>query len=149
MEMVSRQGLYRPTVEDGVELSGMEILHPGGVPLTRRSAEVAGLRPGLRLLDVSSGRGTNAILYHQEFGVDVTGIDISPGMVEAARHRTALAGVSDRVQFHLGDSQQLPFAEDCFDAVINECAVGIPQNPARVLTEMARVVKPGGAVVIH
>lgn len=149
MEMVSRQGLHRPTVEDGVELSGIEILHPGGVQLTRRSAEVAGLRPGMKILDVSSGRGTNAILYHQEFGVEVVGIDISPGMVEAARNRASIAGVSDHVHFHLGDSQQLPFADNHFDAVVNECAVGIPQYPARVLMEMARVLKPGGGAVIH
>ena len=149
MEMVNRIGIYRPTVEDGVELSGIEMLHPGGVPLTRRTAEVAGLHPGMRILDVSSGRGTNAIFYHQHFAVDVTGIDISPEMVESAGKRAALAGVTDHVRFDLGDSQQLPYPDNSFDVVINECAVGIPQYPARVMMEMTRVLKPGGRVVIH
>lgn len=146
---MKRRGRYRPTVEDTVEISGIETLHPGGHELTRRTAEVAGLRPGLRVLDVSSGRGTQAVWYAARFGVEVVGVDIAEDMVATASARARLQGVESRVRFERGDSQALPFEDASFDVVINECAVGIPDDSQRVLDEMLRVVRPGGRVVIH
>lgn len=145
-----RKGIYRPTIEDAVEISGIETLHPGGFALTRRAAEVGGLRTrDLRVLDVSSGRGTQSVFYAQEYGAEVTGIDIAPEMVEAATTRAEAAGLGNKVTFRQGDSQALPFPDASFDVVINECAVGIPDDSQRVLEEMVRVVRPGGTVVIH
>ncbi len=146
---MKRQGIHRPTIEDLVEISGIETLHPGGFALTRRTAELLGLQTGMRLLDVSSGRGTQAVYYTRNFGVTVVGVDLADDMIAAARERSAAAGLDDRVTFQKGDSQNLPFADACFDAVVNECAVGIPDDSQRVLDEMVRVVKPGGAVAIH
>ena len=85
----------------------------------------------------------------RRFGADVTGIDIADEMVLAASKRAARAGVADRVRFRRGDSQRLPFASAAFDVVVNECAVGIPDDSQAVLDEMLRVVRPGGVVVIH
>lgn len=146
---MKRQGLHRPTIEDVVEISGIETLHPGGFPLTRRTAELAGLQPRLHVLDVSSGRGTQSLLYAREFGVTVTGVDIAPTMVAAATGQARREGLDDRVRFRQADSQALPFPDDHFDVVINECAVGIPDDSQRVLDEMVRVVRPGGKVLIH
>lgn len=146
---MTRTGKYRPTLEDAIELSGIETLHPGGLALTRRTGEVAGLRPGLRVLDVSSGRGTQAVYYASEFGVEVTGVDLEPDMVESARAAAVAAGVGGRVRFEVGDSRHLPFPDAGFDVAINECAVGIPDEPQSVLDEMLRVLRPGGRVVIH
>lgn len=146
---MKRLGTHRPTIEDLVELSGIETLHPGGMALTRRTGEVAGLAPGLAVLDVSSGRGTQAIFYAQTFGVSVTGVDLSPEMNAAARAAATAARVTDRVRFVDGDSQALPFPAAAFDVVVNECAVGIPDDSQRVLDEMVRVTRPGGAIVIH
>jgi SAM-dependent methyltransferase len=144
-----RRGTHRPTVEDVIETSGVEILHPGGVEMTRRTAEVAGLRQGMRILDVSSGRGTQSIYYAREYGAHVTGIDLSPSMVRDARSRAEAAGLGDKVLFRQADSQDIPFEDSTFDAVINECAVGIPEDSQKVLDEMYRVARPGGRVVIH
>ncbi len=146
---MKRQGLHRPTIEDIIELSGIETLHPGGLALTRRTAQVAELAPGLRVLDVSSGRGTQAVWYAREFGVEVTGVDLSPHMVATAFERARAAGLEDRVRFETGDSQALGFEAATFDVAINECAVGIPDDSQAVLSEMVRVVKPGGRVVMH
>jgi SAM-dependent methyltransferase len=146
---MKRQGLHRPTIEDVVEISGIETLHPGGFPLTRRTAELAGLRPGLHVLDVSSGRGTQSLFYAREFGVTVTGIDIAPAMVAVATEQARREGLDDRVRFQEADSQALPFPDDHFDVVINECAVGIPDDSQRVLDEMVRVARPGAKVLIH
>jgi len=146
---VKRKGTYRPTIEDAVEISGIETLHPGGFALTKRTAQVAGIGPGMKVLDVSSGRGTQAVYYAREFGAEVTGVDISTEMVQTATALAAEAGLGERVQFELGDSQDLPFDDATFDVVINECAVGIPDDSQRVLDEMMRVVRPGGFIAIH
>ena len=73
---MKRQGIHKPTVEDAIEISGIEILHPGGYELTKRTAELCELKKGMSVLDVSSGRGTQAIYYAQTFDVNVTGLDI-------------------------------------------------------------------------
>ena len=146
---MKRNDTHEPTIERVIELSGIETLHPGGMAMTRRTGEVAGLAPGMQLLDVSSGRGTQAIYYAQQFGVEVSGVDISEEMVRTASRNAARAGVADRVTFRQGDSQRLPFSAGTFDVVVNECAVGIPEDSQAVLDEMLRVVRPGGVVVMH
>ena len=146
---MKRKGTHKPTVEDALEISGIEILHPGGYELTKRTAELCELQEGMNVLDVSSGRGTQAIYYAKTFGVKVTGLDISEEMIKTANTRAAENGSSDKVHFVLGDSQALPFNDNTFDVVINECAVGIPDDSQKVLNEMLRVVKPKGAVAIH
>lgn len=144
-----RKGIYKPTIEDAIEIGGIETLHPGGFALTRRAAELAGLKKDQHVLDVSSGRGTQSIFYSREYDVQVTGVDLSEDMIKAARQSASQNGISDRVCFVTGDSQKLPFADNSFDAVINECAVGIPDDSQQVLNEMVRVAKPGGRIVIH
>ncbi|NVM36149.1 MAG: methyltransferase domain-containing protein [Candidatus Lokiarchaeota archaeon] len=146
---MKRKGIYEPTVEDIIEISGIEALHPGGMALTQRTAELSDLKPGMRVLDVSSGRGTQSIFYAKEFGVEVTGLDISEEMIKSATQSAKNEGVENLIYFKLGDSQDLPFDDNSFDVVINECAVGIPDDSQKVLDEMVRVTKPNGVVVIH
>lgn len=146
---MKRKGIYKPTIEDIIEISGIETLHPGGLVLTRRTGELAELKPGMKILDVSSGRGTQSIFYAKEFKVDVTGVDISDEMVKSARENVKNENVEARTKFEIGDSQELPFEDNSFDVVINECAVGIPDDSQKVLNEMVRVAKKGGSIVIH
>ena len=144
-----RRGIYKPTIEDCIEMSGIETLHPGGFALTKRTAELADLKPGKTVLDVSSGRGTQSVFYAQEFGVTIVGLDLSQEMLDASEKKVAEACLSQLVSFKKGDSQALPFEDNTFDVVINECAVGIPDDSQKVLDEMIRVLKPGGSIVIH
>ncbi|MEI7661483.1 MAG: class I SAM-dependent methyltransferase [Bacteroidota bacterium] len=146
---MQREGIHKPTIEDAIEIGGIEILHPGGYHLTKRTAEITKMQSGLNVLDVSSGRGTQSIFYAEKFGVNVTGLDISEEMINTARQRAHEKGLSEKVKFVLGDSQKLPFEDNAFDIVINECAVGIPDDSQRVLNEMVRTVKKGGAIAIH
>ncbi|MFX1323739.1 MAG: class I SAM-dependent methyltransferase [Promethearchaeota archaeon] len=117
--------------------------------LTRKTGELAKLKPGMRILDVSSGRGTQSIFYAKKFGVKVTGIDLSEDMVKSAKENAKLENVEDLTTFKIGDSQALPFDDNSFDVVINECAVGIPDDSQKVLDEMVRVTKQDGIIVIH
>ncbi len=146
---MKRKGIHKPTIEDAIEIGGIETLHPGGFALTKRTAELCKLKEGLKVLDVSSGRGTQAVYYAQTYGVEVTGVDISEEMVNFVNQRAKENNLTDKVKFILGDSQKLPFPDNSFDVVINECAVGIPDNSQAVLNEMQRVVKKGGAVAMH
>jgi ubiquinone/menaquinone biosynthesis C-methylase UbiE len=148
-DTMKRKGIHKPTIEDLVELSGIETLHPGGFALTKRTAEITGMKSNMKVLDVSSGRGTQSIYYAKEFGVDVIGVDISPNMVITATACAIKNNVSRQVTFKQGDSQSLPFDANTFDVVINECAVGIPDDSQKVLNEMVRVAKPGGSIAIH
>jgi ubiquinone/menaquinone biosynthesis C-methylase UbiE len=145
---MKRKGIHKPTIEDLVEMSPIETLHPGGFALTRRTADLCGLKPGMKVLDVSSGRGTQAIFYEKEFGAEVTGVDLSDEMILVATDNARKAGARNLL-FKQGDSQNLPFESNTFDAVINECAVGIPDDSQKVLDEMTRVTKQGGAVAMH
>ncbi len=146
---MKRLGIHKPTIEDIIELSGLELLHPGGIKLTRRTAELANLGKGTKVLDLSSGRGTTAIFYAKEFGSDVTGVDISEKMITTATENARRAGVSNKISFRQGDSQDLAFVDGSFDVVINECAVGIPDDSQKVVDEMVRVTRPSGAIIIH
>ncbi len=137
--------------EDVLEMSGVETLHPGGFDLSRRIGELVNFTPSTRVLDVSSGKGVFACLYAREFGSRVTGLEFSPHFVDLARKRAQEEGVADKVEFKIGDSRKLPFLDDGFDVVVNECAVGLTAigAPQQVLDEMVRVAKPGGTLVIH
>ncbi len=146
---MKRKGTHKPTIEDAIEIGGIEILHQGGYHLTKHTAEITNMRANLHVLDVSSGCGTQSVFYAENYGVHVTGLDISPEMIHSAETRTQQKNLTDKVKFVLGDSQQLPFADNTFDIVINKCTVGIPDDSQKVLDEMLRVVKKGGAIAIH
>ena len=138
----------KPTMEDILELSGMEILHPGGFELSKRIGEVVNLKDK-NVLDVSCGRGEFACYYAKNFGAKITGIDINPEMIKSSINRAKREGVEASTEFKVADALALPFEDNSFDVVINECAVGLTPDPQKCLDEMARVTKSGGYVVIH
>jgi len=125
-----------------------EELHPGGVPLTRRTLELLDLSAGDRLLDVAGGDGATAVLAAAERGCDVAGIEYGAGGVERARERIEEAGLAGRVEFSCGDAHRLPFDDASFDAVISECAMCLLGDKRKALAEIHRVLAPGGLVAI-
>ncbi|MGH3681021.1 MAG: class I SAM-dependent methyltransferase, partial [Natronosporangium sp.] len=119
--------------------------HPGGLALTRRLAGQLDLRPGQRVLDVASGRGATARLLTTEYGVDVTGIDLSPANVD---HATGAATDLPGVRFQVGDAERLPVPTAAVDAVVCECAFCTFPDKPTAAAELARVLRPGGRVGI-
>lgn len=138
----------KPTLEDVLELSGLEILHPGGLEITARIGEIVDMK-GKGILDVACGRGILPCYYAKRFGARIVGVDISPEMIRSCLQRARREGVERLTEFRLADSLVLPFEDDRFATVVNECAVGLTSDPQRCLEEMARVTRPGGHVVIH
>jgi ubiquinone/menaquinone biosynthesis C-methylase UbiE len=106
------------------------------------------LKPGDVLLDVGCGPGQPAVQVAKATGASVVGISISARDVELATARAAAEGLADRVTFRHADALDLPFEPASFDAVLAlESIVHIPDR-ARVLAEIARVVRPGGRVAL-
>jgi ubiquinone/menaquinone biosynthesis C-methylase UbiE len=114
----------------------------------RRAVERLALSTGMRVLEVSCGTGTNLPLLRDGVGKDgaVVGVDISAGML--ARCRTKLRRKDDHADLTLGDAARLPFSDGSFDAVFHHGGIAEFPNKRAAIAEMARVVKPGGKVVI-
>jgi demethylmenaquinone methyltransferase/2-methoxy-6-polyprenyl-1,4-benzoquinol methylase len=80
---------------------------------------------------------------------NVTGVDMSPKFLDCVRSIAEKAGISEQVSFQEGDMNNLPFDDDTFDWVWSaNCAGYAPGEPLPLLKELARVVKPGGSVII-
>ncbi|WP_346837581.1 class I SAM-dependent methyltransferase [Microbulbifer sp. SAOS-129_SWC] len=140
--------MTRASLEELVE-SGMlslDSLHPGGLETTRQLAELCHIASGTRVLDVASGSGASACFLTQQFGARVYGVDHSGEMVRRAQE-CACAKELD-VAFARADAVNLPFADAEFDVAICECTLCF-LDKTRVLSEMARVVRPGGYVGMH
>ena len=106
----------------------------------------AGIAPGQRVLDVACGTGVAAIPAAR-LGAKVTALDLTPELLERARHNANLAGLE--IEFHEGDVEKLPFADATFDVVISQFGHIFAPRPALALSEMLRVLKPGGTIAFN
>jgi ubiquinone/menaquinone biosynthesis C-methylase UbiE len=123
-------------------------LHPGGLKLTERLAEVAMLKPGCKVLEIGCGKGITAIFLARNYGCSITGIDISPIQIASATERTKNENMVGETSFIAADCQELPLFTDLFDMVFSECSISLVQNKKRILDEIWRVLKPGGRLTI-
>jgi SAM-dependent methyltransferase len=114
------------------------------IAATKRARdELLGLGPGAEALDVCCGLGDDArrLAALVEPGGRVVGLDASPALVERAR------ASAPEMTWIVGDAHRLPFEESTFDAARVERALQHVAEPDRVLSEMVRVVRPGGVVL--
>ncbi len=114
-------------------------------PVAQVLADRVGAAPGLELLDVATGSG-NVALAAAAAGAHVTGLDITPELLEVARRRAASAGV--QIELVEGDAERLPFADDSFDLVTSCFGVMFAPQQKLAADELLRVVRPGGAIAI-
>ena len=101
-----------------------------------------------KILDVATGTGDFAFEAMKLNPEKLVGIDISDGMLEVGRKKINARGLDDKMEFINGDSEALPFSDNQFDAVTVSFGVRNFQNLVAGLTEIFRVLKPGGKVVI-
>lgn len=113
--------------------------------LCRRLA--GSLRPGVRVLDVGSGIGGAAFHLARAFGAGVTGIDLAEEMVAIALERAEQLGLSDDVNFILGDVLETPFP-DKFDIVWSRDALMHIPDKARLFSRLHGLLADGGRIVI-
>lgn len=81
-------------------------------------------------------------------GLRVTGIDLSEKMLADAKQAAQQAGLADRVDFRLGNVEEVPFPDQSLDLVISTFSLHLWNNPVEVLNKIDRVLKPGGAFYI-
>ena len=103
-----------------------------------------GIQPGDRVLEVGVGTGINASLYPDH--CKVTGIDLSPKMLEKAQKRIARRRVSN-VRLLQMDAEELTFPDDSFDVVYAPYTISVVSDPVKTVHEMRRVTRPGGRFV--
>jgi len=101
------------------------------------------------VLDVATGTGDLAITTLKRLSPkNIIGIDISEGMLDVGRKKMVKKKLNDRIKLQYGDSEDIPFEENNFDAVTVAYGVRNFENLSKGLSEMCRVLKPGGKAVI-
>ncbi len=111
------------------------------VQLATGLADRAGIEPGQRVLDVGCGPGALTEELVRRVGAEaVAAVDPSEPFVEAVRAR------HPGVDVRLAPAEELPFADDAFDAALAQLVVHFMSDPIAGLAEMARVTRPGGVV---
>jgi arsenite methyltransferase len=107
------------------------------------------LQPGETVLDLGAGAGFDAFLAAPKVGETgkVIGVDMTPEMIERARANAAKAGHA-HVEFRQGRLEELPVEDASVDAVTSNCVINLVPDKGRVFSEVARVLRPGGRMVV-
>ena len=107
------------------------------------------LEPGERVLDLGSGAGTDSLVATRMVGSEgsVTGIDMTPEMLDKARRSAAEMGAAN-VQFVEGEAEKLPFADASFDVVISNGVIDLIPDKDAAFSELYRVLTPGGRIQV-
>lgn len=100
------------------------------------------------ILDVATGTADLAIALKNAAPDKITGIDISAGMLEVGREKIEKKGLSKLISLEQADSENLPFPDNTFDAITVAFGVRNFENLKKGLSEMQRVLKPGGRLLV-
>ncbi len=100
------------------------------------------------ILDIATGTGDLAILMAKTEAENIIGLDISIGMLEVGKQKILLKNLDKRIEMVLGDSENMPFQDNYFDAITVAFGVRNFENLEKGLTEILRVLKPNGIFVI-
>lgn len=103
----------------------------------------ARVRAGQRVLDVACGTGVVAVTAARK-GAEVCALDLSPVLIEHGGRNAALAGV--KIEFREGDVEALPYGDASFDVVLSQFGHMFAPRPDVAISEMLRVLKPGGTI---
>ena len=112
-------------------------------PEAARLVNYAAIAPGMRVLDVACGTGVVAITAAR-LGAIVTGLDLTPQLLERAKENARLAQA--QIEWQEGDVEKLPFPDSQFDAVLSQFGHIFAPRPEVAIAEMLRVLKPGGTI---
>ena len=120
-------------------------------PIAAALVEDAGIGAGAgqHVLDVATGPGEPALSLAGILGAEgrVIGVDVVPAMIEAADREARRRGLPN-ASFRVASAEELPFADDSFDAVVSRFGVMFFPSPLEGLREMLRVLKPGGRLAL-
>jgi len=123
--------------------------HMGGFETTKALIELCHIGKDTYLLEIGCGVGATACYLAKKYGCRVVGVDLRESMIARSNERAQKEGVADHVEFRVADAQDLPFEDARFDVVISESVLTFIKDKQRVVSECARVTKPGGYVGLN
>ena len=136
--------LYDEGTREAVPEAAVEASLGCGVPTA-----VADLHEGETVLDLGSGAGADVLISARRVGAGgrAIGLDMTDEMLELARANAREAGL-DNVEFVKGYIEEIPLADRTVDVVISNCVINLAADKGRVLSETARVLRPGGRFAV-
>jgi SAM-dependent methyltransferase len=137
-----------PSMLDLVRLSTEVVFPPGGEELYRRIGALTDMHEGMEVLDCACGRGVSTLFLADSYGVQGTGADPDETLIRQAERRAREAGLEGRFTFETARPDDLPYRDGIFDVAIGEIGLAASSDPARAVSELARVTKPFGCVVL-
>jgi len=140
---------YRNFTGNGAENYQRYFVPAIATPVSAGLLDTADLQSGERVLDVACGTGVIARLASERVGPSgsVTAIDVAPDMISVAKSTPVPGG--SHIEWHVSDAASLPLADDSYDAVLCQMGLMFMEDRAAALSEMRRVVAPGGRVVVN
>ena len=117
-------------------------IRPGGLFLTDRALAFCDFPPGAQLLDVGCGIGATVEHLRECHRLDAVGIDPSCSMLEEGRAR------NPELPLGLGSAERIPAADGSKDGILCECVLSLLPDPALVLAEFRRVLRPDGFLIL-
>ncbi len=128
------------------ELIMGEQIHLGGFMSSKKLADQAGIQQGWKGLDLCSALGAGCRFLVKNYGVSMCGLDGTQTMHRKAQERTRAEGLADKIELKLGDVTALPWSDKTFDFVWGEDAWCYVVDKEKLISEAARVLKPGGTL---
>jgi SAM-dependent methyltransferase len=130
-------------------LAPYDNFHSRGLGATLDLIALANFPAGARVLDVGGGMGGPARVLADRSGAHVTVLDLTPAFVTQGRVLTERVGMSDQVDFEVGDGTAMPFPNASFDGAWTQHSNMNIENKEALYSEIHRVLKPGGRLVLH
>lgn len=137
-------------VYNRVLTTDIDLLDPTREQRMRHLLKFANLPKNLRMMDLGTGTGRLALLLAEEGASEVVGVDISPAMLEMAEYLrlSSASPAAGRVSFRLAAAQRMPFRGESFDAIICRLVLNHTHKPEHIVQELARLLKPGGILLL-
>ena len=114
----------------------------------KKVVEIVGKNNPKQILDIATGTGDLAIMMAKLNPDKIVGLDISSGMLEVGKQKIAAANLSNKIEMIVADSEEMPFQDNTFDAITVSFGVRNFANLDKGITEIARVLKHNGVLVI-
>lgn len=125
-----------------------ESLHPGGLALTDRLADIAGIGIDSSVLDAGCGYGSSALHLAALRGCEVVGVTLEMEGIAAARRRADMQGLTDAVEFIQADVEDMPIQPGRFDAVLMECVLSTLHRKEETLKKFHESLPAGGRIAL-
>jgi len=114
----------------------------------KKVVDIVGKQNPDSILDIATGTGDLAINLSKTSATKIVGFDISPGMLEVGKEKVIQKELDHKIEMVLGDSENMPFKDNSFDAITVAFGVRNFENLEKGLSEILRVLKPNGIFVI-